>query len=174
MAGGLAARRALADAFPPSPEELAERMVARVNRDRQAQGLEPLIVNDQLTQLAQWRSDDMAAAGYISHDPPPGHPSLPDLTERLGYRYEHTPVEIVARVGINPNQKPPQVPDLAMQAWRESPDHWRQVLNPYLEMTGVGVARGEKDYIVTMLFWLPEDVGGWTPPGASEYNRETP
>jgi len=69
----------------PTPEEIAEDVVVRVNAEREALGLEPLEVDGPLTQMALWRSEDMVAGGYVGHDPPEGHPTLLDLGAPFDY-----------------------------------------------------------------------------------------
>jgi uncharacterized protein YkwD len=154
----------------PTSEEVAYEIVVLVNKERRARGLEPLVINEQLTWMAQRRSQDMIDGDYYSHTPPPGHPTLGDMCEELGYQWIHAPVENIAG-GPFDVQRLDLVPEVVMGSWESSPGHWGWIISPYQEMTGVGVAAGDGRIVVTQLFW--EDAG-FTPAGASQYNGEAP
>ena len=63
------------------------------------------------------------------------------------------------------------IADSTVSGWRDSPGHWRLIVSPDIEMTGVGVVVADDRIIVTQLFWAG---GGFTPTAASQYNREAP
>ena len=155
----------------PTSEEIAEDIIVRINEEREALGLEPFVVNEQLMMMARWRSQDMVDGNYFSHDPPPGHPTLADFNERLGYESLHTPKENLVYMGRTEDQSLDAVASSTVESWRGSPGHWRLIVSPDIEMTGVGIIVGSDRVIVTQLFWAG---GGFTPSGAYQYNREAP
>lgn len=138
----------------PTPEKMADDVVAGINTERQRLGLAPLAVNESLMLMARWRSEDMATGGYFSHQPPDGHPTLDDLLARLGYDWQYRPAENIS--AVRPLLARSAAPYLAIDSWRDSPGHWRWAMSPEQTMTGVGVAISrDGTVIVTQLFWDP-------------------
>jgi uncharacterized protein YkwD len=154
-------------AYQPTPDEIAEATISRINAERVALGHEPLLVNLQLMQMAQWRSEDMVAGAYYDHQPPEGHPTLYDLSARLGYHSRPTEnlVWVPRTFGRLDN-----VAERAVSSWKASRSHWRLATSRYERMTGVGVAVGDGYVIITQLFW---DGGMSTPEEAWAHNRDT-
>jgi uncharacterized protein YkwD len=154
---------------PPPPDEIAEKVILGVNAEREELGVQPLIVNEHLMLVARWRSEDMVAGDYFSHDPPPGHPTLEELMARLGYDWQYKPVENIA--AVRPLLSAGADPFLVVDTWHDSPGHWRWAMSPYQVMTGVGVAlEDDGTVIATQLFWGENS----TPPNAYEHNRDVP
>ncbi|HVE77859.1 MAG TPA: CAP domain-containing protein [Gemmatimonadaceae bacterium] len=52
----------------PAAAHLEEQLLALVNADRGAHALTALEVDPDLAAIARWRSEDMVARGYFSHD----------------------------------------------------------------------------------------------------------
>lgn len=148
-----------------APDQVAREVIELVNQERVSAGLQPLVVNEELMVLAQQRSADMAEGDYVSHWAPTGHPQLHELTQELGYDLLETPVENIVHVmttdldGVAPR---------AVDAWRDSPGHWRWTMSEGLSMTGVGVSVGDDGVVVTQLFWGP---GVFTPATAHWHNE---
>jgi len=136
----------------PTPEEIGEDIVARVNAEREALGLNPLLTNDHLTMMAQWRSDDMVDKGYVSHTPPEGSLQLKDLCRGLGYSLFDEPVENIVTMNLVLGRTD-DVTERALESWRGSPDHWKWIVSDYNVATGVGVAMGDDYVVITQLFW---------------------
>jgi uncharacterized protein YkwD len=155
----------------PTPDEIAEEIIVLINAEREALGLESFIVNEQLMMMARWRSQDMVDGDYYSHNPPPGHPSLRDFCEQLGYDTLHAPYENLVYIGRTEDQPLDAVAASTVESWRGSPGHWRMIASPHNEMTGVGVVVESDRVIVTQLFW---DGGVTTPMAARQYNRPAP
>ena len=149
----------------PTPGEIADQVIILVNRERRDLGLEPLLVNDQLIQMARWRCEDMVEAGYYAHDAPFGHPDLYDLAARFGY--DTRPREILASVGTLFGRTD-DVAVLVVDSWRHSPSHWDLVISPHNVMTGVAATHDGSQIIVTQLFW---NGGMFTPDEAWAHNR---
>jgi uncharacterized protein YkwD len=156
----------------PTPEEIAYEIVVLVNDERRALGVEPLVINDHLTLMAQWRSQDMIDGEYYSHDPPPGHPTLGDMCEQLGYQWVNAPVEnLVFLASVDEEHLDLTIADQAVVAWKGSPGHWQWAISPETKVTGVGIVIADGGAIATQLFW---GEGGFTPSEARQFNREAP
>lgn len=170
LVGGLLCACVAPPPSQPTADEIAEDIMVRINAEREALGLEPLIVNEQLMMMAKWRSQDMADGDYYSHTPPEGHPTLADFCKQLGYDSLHAPYENLVYIGRTEDQPLDGVAASAVESWKGSPGHWRLIASPHNEMTGVGVVVENDRVIVTQLFW---DGGVTTPGTARQYNRET-
>lgn len=100
-----------------------------INAQRKANGLNSLTASKALEKAARGHACDMAGRGYFSHQRRGG----PDLAARLrsnGYRYRAA-AENIAKTGApDPNR--------TAQIWRNSPDHWKNILNP--KVTEIGIA----------------------------------
>jgi uncharacterized protein YkwD len=154
---------------PPPLDEIAEKVILGINAEREELGVQPLIVNEHLMLVARWRSEDMVAGDYFSHDPPPGHSTLDELIARLGYDWQYRPVENIA--AVRPLLSASADPFLVVDTWRDSPGHWRWAMSPYQVMTGVGVAVADDGTVIaTQLFWGENSA----PPNAYEHNRDMP
>jgi uncharacterized protein YkwD len=151
-----------------TPDDVALQVVELVNDERREMDLQPFLINDQLIWMAQVRSDDMVAAGYVGHFPPPGHPTLESLTEGLGYNLMQHPVELIAQVPVSDGNLD-TVAQRAVDAWRSSHRHWRWVSSEYYWITGVGITIGDDEVIVTQLLW-----GAGSPEAAQAHNRPAP
>lgn len=155
----------------PTPEQIADDIVALINLEREAQGLAPLVINEHLTLMAQWRSKDMLAGGYQSHEPPEGHPTLEDFTVLLGYDSMYAPVENIVSMYLVFGQRLDEVYWRAVDGWRASPGHWGWAMSEETTTTGVGVAVGDGYVVITQLFW---GTGLFSPSAARKYNCDAP
>jgi len=102
----------------------------RLNTDRVAAGLVPLVVNPLLQAAAQAHAADMAARNYFSHHSPEGRTHA-DRARAAGYRYcvlaeniaYGQPTEAAVHTG-----------------WMGSPEHAANALNPRVNEYGLGHA----------------------------------
>lgn len=118
------------------------------NADRLRHGLPPLEYDPSLSEVARWRSADMVAREYFSHDIG-GYMVFQVLRDLdIGYRmagenlaYNHLDGEQTAAA--------------ALRALMASPSHRDNILQPSFTHAGVGVARAPTGrYIYTQLFKL--------------------
>jgi hypothetical protein len=99
------------------------------NKERRAQGLQPLKLNSRLDEAAQVKAQDMSAKNYWSHVTPDGkepwvfidatHYSYRKAAENLAY-------------GFNTSEA-------TVTGWMNSPGHRANVLDPVLEEVGFGI-----------------------------------
>ena len=119
---------------------LAEDIEQRVNDERTARGLRPLIWHEGLADLARQWSEEMIATGY--RHSPESFRVLPDL-HGIGENILMGPVDAgEAHVG-----------------WMESEGHRRNILTPEYTAIGIGVVcRNDGRMWATQLFGMPLDV----------------
>ena len=123
-------------------------MLELVNADRLANGLDVLELDLQLASVARWRSQDMAGAGYFSHNigDVPGHLVF-DVLRAEGVTYR-VAGENLARTSGRADQT-----GGAEAALMASPTHRANILRPEFTHLGVGVAIAlDGSVVYTQLF----------------------
>lgn len=138
---------------------LAEDIEARVNEERVARGLRPLVWHEGLAELARQWSEEMIATGY--RHSPDSFRELPDLHgigENILLGYSDTGE---AHVG-----------------WMLSDGHRQNILTPEYTAIGIGVVcRNDGRIWATQMFGMPLDVysnGDLALPKAEPIVREDP
>jgi len=127
-----------------------ELILERLNQARYVAGLTPLALDEQLTQAAADKAEDMIAQGYFNHISPQGRQPW-DFIKKLNYSF----VAAGENLAINFTN----AEDL-MQAWLASDTHRSNILNPVFTHTGITVISantpsGQKTVIV-QYFTRPE------------------
>lgn len=119
------------------------KVVQLVNKERAANGLKALTVNDQLNKTATLKSEDMAKLNYFDHTSPTyGSPF--DMMKKYGITYRSAG-ENIAEGQTTPEQ--------VMQGWMNSPGHRANILNSSFTQIGVGIAKNaQNQYIWTQQF----------------------
>ncbi len=117
----------------PDPT-LEEEMLALTNQHRIRNGLQALVVDEALSQIAREHSSGMSQQGFISHSQPLGN--LKVRMSRAGYHYE------IARENVA------TAPTLqtAQNAFTESPAHESNILANDITRVGIGIARCPSPY----------------------------
>ena len=126
--------------------EFEREVVALVNEERRRIGLEPYSHNQNLSEVARTKSEDMRDNNYFSHQSPTyGSPF--DMLNQFGIQYR-TAGENIAR-----GQRTPQE---VVNSWMNSPGHRRNILSQEFTEIGVGFAQTERgDTFWTQLFIRP-------------------
>ena len=114
----------------PRPD-LEARMLQLVNRERVAAGLQPLVADPELTEVARRHSTDMFARGYFAHDTPEG--TSPFDRMRAAKVSFTTAGENLALA--------PTIP-VAHTGLMNSPGHRANILRPEFGRVGIGVMDG--------------------------------
>jgi len=114
----------------------AGRFLALTNQARATHGVPALAGNGQLTGLAKSWSARLAAAGGLSHNPSLG-------SQVGGWR------SIGENVGMGPSV------DSIQQAFINSPDHYRNIMDSAFTLVGVGVTYSGGTVFVTLDFEQP-------------------
>ena len=116
-----------------------------VNKERKANGLKPLTLNKELSNVATVKSQDMINKGYFDHTSPTyGSPF--DMMKSFGISYK------AAGENIAKDQK---TPSEVMNSWMNSPGHRANILSPNFTELGVGVAKDSKGTI----YWTQMFIG---------------
>lgn len=125
---------------------LKERTFVSVNAERIKNNLVQLKINQQLSQAAQNKADDMIKNNYFSHIRPTDDYKWSDFIDTTGYNYQYA--------GENLARGYTSVESM-VKSWMESPKHRENILTPEFEETGFGIAlksteAGEVSYVVQM------------------------
>lgn len=112
-----------------------------LNAYRQANGLQPLVLRDDLSQSARYKSLAMLQYDYFSHDNPnlQGKPFDALLWNKLNLKYTSIG-ENLAFISTSGSKNTTRAEELFNQ-WKNSPAHNEQMLNPYYTAVGIGVVR---------------------------------
>ena len=114
----------------PRPD-LEKQMLDLVNKERQANGLNPLAPDPKLTEVARAHSADMFARGYFAHDTPEGLSPFDRMRAAnvhfatAGENLALAPTLMVAHTGL-----------------MNSPGHRANILRPQFGRVGIGVLDG--------------------------------
>ncbi|OON96755.1 MAG: hypothetical protein ATN36_04935 [Epulopiscium sp. Nele67-Bin005] len=107
----------------------ANEVHALVNEARAKEGLEPLILDTQLTQIAQIKSEDMNDFEYLGHESPL-YGTLVDLLDKFGIDdWQHTAENLALGQ---------QTATEVVNAWLSSEGHRKNILNETTTHMGVG------------------------------------
>jgi len=114
----------------------ATALLAAMNRERIAQGLRPLRLNEQLTEAAEDRVNDMFAKEYFNHVSPDGIDPFTWADVR-GYRY--TAIGENLAVGY-------KTADAVVDGWMHSPGHRENILKSEFYEIGVATSEASPDH----------------------------
>lgn len=120
-----------------------------INKKRADAGLEPLVWNDQLSDLARLHSQDMADQKNFSHRGSDGS-MVDDRADRLGItNWSAIGENIAFERGFS------DAANFAVERWMESPAHKQNLLDKRWKETGMGVAiLPDGTYYFTQVFLL--------------------
>lgn len=127
-----------------------DKIIQYTNEYRLQQGKEPLVLNDDLTQAALAKAQDMFADNYWAHISPDGTEPWYFIAQS-GYNYSHAG-ENLARDFTDPKS--------VVEAWINSPSHRKNIIESDFKEIGVAVVDGDiggvETTIVVQLFGTPE------------------
>lgn len=119
---------------PVDADTMKQDIVDRTNAIRTDQGIRALIVNDKLMQAAQVRADEMAASSVYSHTRPDGR----KYTTVTDCKYIGENIHLIGEWQIRGSS----LPSFAVEAWKNSAAHLKNMLNTRYHEIGVGVSKG--------------------------------
>ena len=129
----------------PTVDRREQLILSEINRIRAEQGLSQLRLNQKLGAMARSHSSNMAESGQLSHTDSLGR----GLKERLGSK-------IAEGYFVGENVATNNFPDsarVAVEGWRKSPKHLKNILNEKFTETGIGVAvNSEGSVFYTQIF----------------------
>lgn len=123
-----------AEQAKPKERQFAEETVRLVNIERAKEGLDPLVLDETLYDIAMIRSGELTRK--MSHERPNGEYVFPLITE----------------MGVNARAMGENIaggqatPEDAVRDWMNSPSHRESILDPRFKRTGVGVAFTDSEY----------------------------
>ena len=108
----------------------------RVNDEREAVGVHPLVHSEQVRLLSRLHSKDMAEREYFEHVDPDG-----DGPEDRHARYDgcERPNENLAVLNVESDDDVESLTNRAVDLWKESEGHNTTKLSDYYHVSGVGV-----------------------------------
>ncbi len=116
-------------------------MLKLMNEEREMMGLSDIQELENLTELAQFRSQDMAEKGYFGHTTPEGL-TVADFRGDFGIN-----ASVGENIAIDVNY------EMAHEGLMRSPIHLRNIIDPDWKYAGIGVAPdGNGGLIITELF----------------------
>jgi uncharacterized protein YkwD len=136
----------IAASSPVSLNDFESAILYLINTTRVSNGLGALEANQQLTDIARSRSNDMIASSYFSHYTPDGRNIFNFLKEN-GVSY--------ANGGENLGQSSPAssgTPEAFINAWMASPTHKANILRSVYSKIGVGVSDNGNRRVITTVF----------------------
>ncbi len=110
-----------------------------INEERTDRGLAPLSWNVKIAQAAHNHSTDMASRNYFQHDSPEGY----DFSWRysqVGFSCSGHSAENI--MSLNGYRSDYSIATVTVNGWMDSPGHRANILSPYFQSEGIGVAFG--------------------------------
>jgi uncharacterized protein YkwD len=105
----------------------------QINAERSAQGLPPLRISDELSEIARRYSRDMVERRFFAHEDPDGR-RVPGRVESAGILNWAEVAENIAR-----NHGFDDPAEVAVREWMKSRDHRTNILDGRYRETGIGV-----------------------------------
>lgn len=125
-------------------------VISLTNKEREAQGVQPLAENSILDNAAMQKAQDMLANRYFAHTSPQGvDPWHWFKTSGYSYGYagENLAIDFFESSDV-------------VKAWKDSPSHWKNLINPNYKDIGIAVVRGNVEgydtTLVVQLFGSPK------------------
>ncbi|WP_371925880.1 CAP domain-containing protein [Halobacillus sp. A5] len=120
--------------------DIHEQVVELTNEAREEQGLEPLELNEEVSEVAQEKSEDMAENDYFSHTSPTyGSPF--DMLQEFDVDYNTAAENIAAGQ---------RTPEEVVDGWLNSSGHRKNIMNE--NMTEIGIGYEENGHHWTQMF----------------------
>lgn len=127
-------------------------VLANINKERKEQALPALQWNEQLSQAAQKKAENMFQESYWAHTSPNGQEPW-DFIDEAGYTYS------VAGENLARNF---HSTEMMVSAWMASPTHRENILHSQYQDTGIAIVKGtlngKQATVVVQLFGTPERV----------------
>ena len=133
-------------------EILGSVIVQETNADRVASDLQPLALNDELSQAAQMKANDMATKSYFAHTSPQGVTPW-YWFDSAGYKYLYAGENLAINFSDSKD---------VVDAWMNSFTHRANIINAKYTETGIGTAQGvyqgKETTFIVQLFGRPQTV----------------
>ena len=109
--------------------QFANKVLKLANEERSERGLNPLKLDNQLTNIAEDHSQSMAKNDFFGHKDPTDNSSSLDRINEGGYEWSRWGENVAAGYST---------PEDVMEGWMKSPGHRKNILNPNFTEMGIG------------------------------------
>lgn len=127
-----------------------QNVVNLVNQSREENSLKPLLINPELSKIAQDKAQDMTENHYFAHTSPNGLTPWYWFIEN-GYSYKYAGENLAINYDSAEEEH---------EAWMNSPTHKKNILNPNFTEIGIatasGIIEGKKSQITVQVFATPQ------------------
>lgn len=127
-----------------------ENVVSLVNISRAENNLKPLLINPQLSEIAQDKAQDMTTNHYFAHTSPEGVTPWFWFSEN-DYAYKYAGENLAINYDSAEEEH---------EAWMNSPTHKKNILNSNFTEIGIatasGIIEGKKSHITVQVFATPQ------------------
>ena len=154
---------------PAAPNEkinaISQLIQRGINHERALNNLPILTFDDQLSEIAQSRSNDMIRRAYFSHDDPQqGSVAFQDLIRTRQYNYLYAGENIAeiknqgslvpSALTVYSRYGASEIADQFVVGWINSQEHRDNILNPHFSKTGIalGVSIDGTRIVATQIF----------------------
>lgn len=133
----------------------AELIVQQTNQFRQAEELQKVDPNPHLAKAAQYFANFMAKTDKYGHRADGNRPA--DRAEKFGYDYCMVS-ENIAYQYSSEGFSAAELAERFVEGWKNSPGHRKNMLEPAVQETGVGIAQSDKtgSWYAVQMFGRPE------------------
>lgn len=123
-----------------------KQILTLINERRSQHGLQPLVQDNKLTQIAREKAYDMGYYNYFDHT----SPTLGTANDMLNKNF----IFFYKKGGENLAKGERRInTELIVQAWFESKDHYDNIIDPQYKKTGVGIYKdSDKTVYYVQLF----------------------
>jgi uncharacterized protein YkwD len=151
---GFAIACAALDAAAAELAETAKRILAQTNEFRAAQSLGPVATSRELAAAADAFARFMAKTGNYSHTADGRQP----VERAAAQGYDHCIVsENIAYLYRSTGYDAPALAEEMVEGWKKSPGHRKNMLDPAVTQTGIGIAQDAKGrYVGVQMFGRPK------------------
>ncbi len=118
-----------------SKRKMVEEILKHVNAARQKEGIKPLVLDENLVAMAEYKVSDMRKLNKVSHDGSYG--KMKDLYDKFDIDYKIAGENCL--VGGKTS-------DHIFKLWWDSPNHRKNMMNPDFGKIGIGIEDATGDY----------------------------
>lgn len=126
-----------------------DKIIENTNTERQEAGFTPLVYNQNLSQAAKLKAQNMFAENYWAHFSPSGKDPWGFITG-AGYKFSYAGENLARNFSSS---------DDVVKAWMASPSHRENIMNPKYQDIGIaveeGILQGQKTTLVVQEFGRP-------------------
>lgn len=140
--------------------EVEKDLLKLINEEREAKGLDPVKMDDDLQSAARIRSRELCKTGHWDHTRPNGDSWSTVITDDVPVKYVAAGENLCMTEYNDPDEDSAYSADFYMDRWLNSPSHYDNIIRPNFTHVGIGVYVTErngvtKGYATTIFAELP-------------------